>query len=82
MWEPSESGCTRDNECHLHTTLALSLTEERGRIKEGVMTVKDDRGPGLDFTLSFVYVCEAFIREGLPLYLLILPIPASFFLEP
>jgi len=27
------------------------------RIKEGVTTVKDERGPGLDFALCFVYVC-------------------------
>ncbi len=35
-----------------------------GSIKGGVTTVKDERGPGLDFSLWFV--C-AVVREGLPL---------------
>ncbi len=36
-----------------------------GRIKGGVTTVEDERGPGLDF---ICVLCAAVVREGLPLY--------------
>ncbi len=53
-------------------------------IKGGVMTVEEERGPGLDFSL-----CAAVVREGLSLFFCVfyfiikvikcLPVPASFF---
>jgi len=44
--ERSEASDVSANERHLH---ASSHTEELGRIKGGVTTMKDKRGPGLDY---------------------------------
>ncbi len=50
-WERSEAGGVNDN--------------ERLEFHGGVTTVKDERGPGLDFSLCFV--CAAVVCKGLPL---------------
>lgn len=39
-----------------------------GRMKEGVMTVQDLRGPGLDVCCVFILFVCAVVCEGLPLY--------------
>lgn len=70
-WEWGEAGGASVNEHHLYATLVSSFSwRSFGKIKGGATTLKDERRPGLYFILSFVYVCLAVIREGLPLFLL------------
>jgi len=69
--ERSEAGGMIAEERHLRTAPVSYLSWRSSRsITAGPTTVKNERGPGLDyFTLCFVYVCAAVDREALLLLL-------------
>lgn len=87
-WELIEAGDVSANEHHLH---ASSLTEQFGRIKGGVTTMKDKRGPSLDYLCYclIMFLCGScpWVAAALLLFLFVyfsikifecLVVPASF----